>query len=320
MQINHMHKALVQMNIQIGQAVSDISGVTGMNIIRAIVRGEHDPLVLAKYRDPRCKSSEAEIAKSLEGSYKSEHLLALKHALDIYDLLKEKIRECEEALEKKLSELITAQSEPATSSTEALNTNGSSVTSKKKTKKAPTKRAYHFDIAVYLLRYVGVDLTTIPGISEHTAMTIIAEIGYDMSRWGSAKQFASWLGLCPANDISGGKVLSTGTKKTNNKLAQALRMAAITLRHSKTALGAYFRRLASRIGLHKAITAVAHKLAVYIYCMLRDKKNYNEIGGETYERRYQDRVVSSMKKRASDLGYVLVKRDEQSYDCSLAAQ
>ena len=321
MQINHMHKALVQMNVQIGQVVSDIAGATGMLIIRAIAAGEHDPLVLAKHRDRRCKSSESIIAKSLEGNYKPEHLLALKQALEIYDLLKQKIVECEEALKKSLKVLITSDDSSGMGSRKSMVTDKPSTAaeSTQRSKRKVNKSSYSFDATALIVHYAGVDLTTLPGISENTAVKVITEIGIDMSRWQGSKQFASWLGLCPGNTVSGGKILSSQTKPTNNKVAQALRVAASTLYNSKTALGAYLRRLSGRIGKQKAITATAHKLAVYSYCMLRDKKNYLDIGGEAYERQYEKRVVLSITKRAADLGYDLIKRDNPSNDCSLAA-
>lgn len=155
-------------------------------------------------------------------------------------------------------------------------------------------------------------MTTLPGINENTAVKIISEIGTDMSRWASSKHFASWLGLCPGNNISGGKILSSHTKPINNRVAQALRMAASTLYNSDTALGAYMRRLGARIGKYKAITATAHKLAVYIYHMLKIKKNYYDVGGAVYEKRYKERVLSNMAKKANEFGYDLVKRRDDA--------
>lgn len=316
MQINHMHKALVQMNVQIGQVVADISGSTGMQIIRAIVAGERNPLVLAKFRDARCKSNESEIAKSLEGNYKSEHILSLRQALEIYDLLKQKIVECEEEFKKIVETLITSTDQSAMSSAEI--DEPSKKVNNTTQKKKLNKSSYHFDAAMLMVDYIGVDLTTLPGISENTAVRIISEIGTDMSRWATPKNFASWVGLSPGNNISGGKILSSRTKPTTNKVRQALLMAASTLYNSKTALGAHLRRLSSRIGKQKAITATAHKLAIYIYCMLRDKKNYLDVGGETYERHYEKRVVSNMIRRAGELGYDMIKRDNKP-DISPAA-
>jgi transposase len=306
MQMNHMHKSLVQMNIQIGQVVSDISGATGMRIIKSVIGGNHDPIALAKLRDYRCKSSEEDIAKSLEGYYKPENILALKQSVEIYDLLQEKIIECEVAIKQLLDILISADNNQL----DAAKTNDG-ISDDLPNHKRISKSSYHFNAAEVVKKYAGVDLTTLTGISENTTLKIISEIGIDMSRWASVKHFVSWLGLCPNNDVSGGKVLSSKTKKTKNKAAQALRLAASTLYNTKTALGAFYRRVASRLGKCKAIAATAHKLAIYIYHMLRDKKSYSDVGGLVYEQQYEKRVLMNISRRATELGYDLVKRDKQ---------
>ena len=315
MQLNLMHKALVQMNVQIGQVVSDISGITGMRIIEAIVSGERNPIVLAKLRDPRCKSSEAEISKSLEGNFKSKHLLALEQNLHIYNFANENIVDCDCAIEEWVTKL--QASTPSIKSAETT-ANKDKKTQPKKKKKASNKSAYNFDATELLINYAGVDLTTLPGISDNTAMKVFSEIGTDMSRWETEGHFTSWLGLCPGNKISGGKILNGATKKCNNRVAMALRMSASTLYRSNTAIGAFFRRLSARIGIYKAITATARKLAVYIYNMIKDKKNYQDAGGDAYEKQYQQRVVKGMTRKAAALGYVLVKADDLSQQTTVA--
>ncbi len=306
-QVQLMHKALVQMNLQLNHVVSDITGATGMNIIRAIVSGERSPLVLAKYRDPRCKKDEKEIAKALDGNYREEHLLALKHALAAYDFFHQQALECEEAIEQVLKKWEEAQPKknmPAPRSTPAEHSSKNGRGTQKKTKY--NLSPYHFEAEGSLERILHVNLTDIPGLDVNGIIKILGEIGMDMSKWPSAKHFASWLGLCPGNKISGGKILSGKTKPTANRAAQALRLAANALYRSKTALGAYFRRMRARLGAPKAITAAAHKLAKILYTMLKERKNFTEVGQAAYEQAYKERQLLSLQKRARELGYGLV--------------
>jgi len=305
-----MHKALVQMNLQINHVLSDITGSTGMNIIRAIVGGERDSLKLAKFRDYRCKRDEKEIAKALVGNYRPEHLLSLKQALEAYIFFHKHVMECEEAIEEILNRRKTEKQKDNKSAVD--------LTPEASLKKKDTKRGrgiqkkteynrspYHFEAKDTLEQVLGVDLTDIPGLDVNAIMRIIGEIGTDMSRWPSAKHFASWLGLCPGNKISGGKVLSSKTKPSANRAAQAFRLAANTLYRSKTALGAFFRRMRTRLGAPKAITASAHKLAVILYTMLKDQKSFDEAGQEAYEEAYKSRQLYSLKKRAEEFGFKL---------------
>ena len=305
-QVQLMHKALVQMNIQINHVVSDITGATGINIIRAIVSGEQNPIILAKHRDYRCKKDEQEIAKALDGNYRQEHLLALKHSLAAYDFFHQQALECEEAIETIINKRATQQTgQPSTQTTNSekrLGKNGRGVQKKTKYNLSP----YHFEAESSLVKILGVNLTEIPGLDVNGIMKILAEIGTDMSKFASAKHFASWLGLCPGNKISGGKVLSSKTKPSANRAAQALRLAANTLYCSKTALGAYFRRMRARLGAPKAITAAAHKLAKILYTMLKERKSFTEVGQAAYEAAYKERQLLSLQKRAKELGYGLV--------------
>lgn len=306
-QVQLMHKALVQMNLQLNHVVSDITGATGMNIIRAIVSGERSPPVLAKHRDYRCKKDEKEIAKALDGNYRQEHLMALKHALAAYDFFHQQALECEEAIEQILKKWEESRLTKDTLVHNAIptkrpNKNGRGIQKKTKYNLSP----YHFAAESSLERILQVNLTDVPGLDVSGIIKIVSEIGTDMSKWPSAKHFASWLGLCPGNKISGGKILSGRTKPSANRAAQALRLAANVLYHSKTALGAYFRRMRARLGAPKAITAAAHKLAKIIYTMLRERKSFTEVGQAEYEQAYKAKQLLSLQKRAKELGYGLV--------------
>jgi transposase len=282
--IQHMQKALAQMNLQLANVVADITGATGMRIIRAVLDGERDPLVLARLRDRRCKNSEQTIARSLNGNFRPEHLFSLKQAVELYEFYQSQIAECDQQILGQLA------------SFDAADASGNGPDAK-----PPAS------LGEALQRMSGVDLTRIDGIDINSALKIIAEIGIDMSRWKSAKHFASWLGLCPGTKVSGGKVLSAKSKPVANRAAATLRMAAFTLFRSKSALGAYLRRQRSRLGAPKAITATAHKLARLVYTMLKHGNAYVDAGQEYYEERYRTRVVQNLKRKAQELGFSLVK-------------
>ena len=288
--IQHMQKALRQMNLLLDTVVTDITGKTGMTIIRTILKGERDPNKLAAYRDRRCKKTEQAIAQSLHGHYREEHLFALRQSVELYDTYHAKILACDEAIEQQLKRF-DAQGDP-----QQLPAG-----KKKKAANAPA-----FDVRGELYRMSGVDLTAIDGINDITDLKVLAETGTDMSRWKSEKHFSSWLGLSPGNKISGGKILSSKTKPTTNRAAAALRMAAFTLSNSKSALGAYYRRMRSRQGAPKAITATAHKLARLIYSMLKHGTEYVDQGQDYYEQQYQDRVMKNLKHRAALMGFALI--------------
>jgi len=304
-QVQLMHKALVQMNLQLNHVISDITGATGMNIIRAIVCGERNPTVLAKYRNIRCKKDEKEIAKALDGNYREEHLMALKHALEAHDFFHQQVLECEKAIEQMMNkwEKQAEESTPAqnTIPVERSSKNGRGIQKKTEYNLSP----YHFEVESSLQKILGVNLADIPGLDINGIIKILAEVGMDMSKWPSAKHFASWLGLCPGNKISGGKILSGKTKPSANRAAQALRLAANVLYRSQTALGAYFRRMRARLGAPKAITAAAHKLAKILYTMLKERKSFTEVGQAAYEQAYKERQLLSLQKRAKELGYEL---------------
>jgi len=298
--ILHMQKALTQMNLHLHNVISDITGTTGMAIIRSIVEGVSDPKVLATFRDERCRNSEEVIEASLVGNYRTEHLFSLQQALELYDFYTEKIAECDLQIKAQTKNLETKCDPEKLSQLKK--------TSIKKKAKKPKKHEYSFDLSSELIRITGVDLTKIPAIGASTALTIVSEIGLDMSRWRSAKSFASWLGLCPGNRVSGGKRLSGKTKPCANRVAVALRNAANTLYRSECAFGAFLRRMKARLGSPKAITALAHKLAKLIYIMLKYGHEYVEKGVEFYEEMYQQRRAASLRKKAKEMGYDLVPR------------
>lgn len=299
--IQHMQKALNQMNVQLHHVISDITGETGMKIIRAIIEGERNPKLLSQYRDPRCKNKQDVIEKALSGHYRDDHVFSLMQSLKLYEFYREKIQECDEAIEKQLGNI---ESRKEITEEELKNQ-----VEKKRVKNAPS-----FNLKTHLIRITGVDLTRIPGVEASTALKIISEIGLDMSHWKSEKQFASWLGLSPGNKVSGGKRLSGKTKRTSSRAATALRMAASSLYRSETALGAFMRRLKSRLGAPKAITATAHKIALIMFSMLKKGEEYVETGQSYYEKQYRDRLVKNLNKRAQVLGFKLVEADPSLED------
>jgi transposase len=298
--ILHMQKALTQMNLQLHNVISDITGATGLAIIRNIVAGVTDPKALAALRDERCHNPQEVIEASLIGNYRAEHLFSLKQALELYDYYMQKISECDHQIKEQAKRLET-KCDP-----EKLNLLKKKPLAKRVRK--PKKHEYSFDLTSELIRITGVDLTKIPAIGASTALTIVSEIGLDMSRWRSAKSFASWLGLCPGNKVSGGKKLSGKTKPCANRVAIALRVAANTLYRSECAFGAFLRRMKARLGSPKAITALAHKLAKLIYIMLKYGHEYVEKGVEFYEDMYKKRREASLRKKAKEMGYDLVSK------------
>jgi transposase len=302
-QIQLMQKALEQMNVKLTQVVSDITGVTGLSIIRAILRGERNPQQLANLRAPNCKKSEREIAQALEGTYKSEHLFALRQSLEAFDFYHHQLQVCDQEIEARYESLPPAPPGEGTTPPQA------------KTQQRRKNQA-HFDLAASLYQTVGVDLTAIDGLDALTTQTIIAEIGLDMRRWPTVKHFASWLGLSPNNEVSGGKVLRTRTKKTKNRANTALRLAAQSLHGSDSALGGFYRRLRAQHGPAKAITATAHKLARIIYYMLRDRIPYQDPGAQRYEQQYQQRVLRNLTRKAQRLGMQLVPLPDPSGNAS----
>lgn len=290
--IQHMQKALTFMNLQLHHVVSDVTGATGLKIIRAIVKGERDPQKLAAMRVGRCKASTETICAALVGNYQPEHVFALSQALSLYDFYQARVAECDVQIERVLV---------------ALNANRCEPTSPLPKPRHRTKQpnAINFDTRPPLYQLTGVDLTQIHGIGPYLALRLIGECGTDLSRWPTAKHFTSWLTLSPGCKISGGKVLSSHTRKTNNRIAAHLRLAAVTVGRTSTALGAFYRRLAARIGKAKAVTATARKIAVLFYNAMRFGMAYQDPGADHYESRYRERVVKQLHRRAAEFGFTL---------------
>jgi transposase len=292
--IQHMQKALMQMNLQLHHAVTDITGVTGMRILRAIVAGERSPEVLAAHRDVRCAASDATLRAALTGHYRPEHVFALQQALELYDFHQDKIAECDTQIETALRALAAERAAPTTPLPVQRHAKG---------RNEPT-----FDVRTVLHRLLGADLSQIHGLGPYTVLRLIAECGDDMTRWPTAKHFTSWLCLAPANKISGGRVLSAATRRSSNRAAALLRIAAVNVGRTQTALGAFYRRLAARIGKAQAVTATARKLAVLFYKALRFGMAYADPGVSAYEARYRHRLVQHLERRAKSLGFTLVAK------------
>jgi transposase len=286
--IQHMQKALTVMNLRLTNVLSDITGVTGMKIIRSIVAGERNPEVLASYRHNNCAKSHTEIAKSLEGNYKREHLFALKQAVELYDFYDQQLRDCDAELEA-LYQKFDLPDEP-----------GTPPPNPRKTKRR--KNQPHFDLSQSLYRMTGVDLTAVDGLEAMTVQDIVSEIGTDMSPWPTVKHFASWLRLSPNNKVTGGKVKQRGTLPSQNRANTAFRMAAQSLARSDCALGAFYRRIRARHGGPKAVTATAHKLARIVYFMLKNRQPYHDPGADYYEEQYRIRTIRNLQRKASKLG------------------
>jgi hypothetical protein len=294
--VNRMQKALNEMNIQLHHVISDITGITGMSIIKAIIAGERDGKKLAQFRDPRIKSNNETIVKALEGDYRKEHLAVLKQELELYEFYLTKIEECDKSIKGCYEEF------DKNGNNYVLEGRGRRYRPSKNTPKT-------FDLRQSLYDMSGQDFTKLPGLDVLTIQTVISEVGLDMSKWETEKHFTSWLGLSPNNQITGGKVFKARTKKVINKASIAFKMAAFNLGRGKTALAGYYRRMKNRIGAPKAVTATARKLACLFYRLLKYGQDYVEQGLKSYEKQYQDRMIENLKKRATKLGFKLVTTD-----------
>lgn len=293
--VQHMQKALDQMNLQIHHVISDITGLTGLAIMDAVLEGERDPHVLAKLRDWRIRASEETIAKSLVGDYRSEHLFTLRQSLKAYRQYQQLIAECDREIQGRLGTL------PSKTGAEQPTLPPAKPSIRKRKGSEPD-----FDLRGQHYRIFGVDLTAVPGMSSLLIHTILAEVGPDLSKFRTAAAFASWLGLCPDNDISGGKILWAGTRKVNNRAAKAFRLAAHTLHHSDCVLGQYYRRMRAKLGPPQAVTATAHKLARIVYHLLTTGQAYDESVFAKDEDRYTKRLEKRLKAQAHALGFRLV--------------
>ena len=296
--IQRMQKALVQMNLQLPLVVSDITGATGLRILRDIVAGHRDPQALAEHRDHRCRASKAAIIAALTGNYRPEHLFALQQNLALFDACQTQLALCDGAIDTHVQTLTAHVPLPA-----------SPLPAPRVTKK-PRDNEPRFEIRAPLHQLTGgVDLTQIDGIAPYTALKLISEIGPDMSRWPTEKHFTSWLTLAPKNKISGGRLLSSRTQPSANRAAGVLRMTAMSLGRTQTALGAFYRRLAARIGKPQAITATARKLAILIYRALKGELAYRDPGTDAYDLQQRTRVLRRLRQRAATLGFSLLNRE-----------
>jgi transposase len=282
-----MHKALVQMNIQLAEVLSDIMGASGQAIIRAIARGARDPQVLAALRNARVRRSEEDIMRALQGNWREEHLFVLVQSLAMYDSLAQRVLECDAKIEALLVPLKRHEIELAGAT------------------KRGSPNPLGFNARLALASWAGVDLTRINGISEGAALTILSEVGPDLSRFASVKHFCSWLSLCPGTKISGGKLLNARTRRSANRVRQALKMAAMSLARNDSALGAFYRRLCTRMDKPRANTAVAHKLARMVYFMLKRGEAFVDQGQQRYEEQQRQRSIAALTRRASALSFRL---------------
>ncbi len=293
-----MQKALVQMNLQLPLVVSDITGVTGRRILRDIVAGHRDPHHLAEHRDHRCRASKAEIVAALTGHYRPEQLFVLQQNLELFDTRQAQLAACDRAIEAHVQTLTAPLAPPATP-----------LPTPRVTKK-PRQHEPRFEIRTPLHQLTGgVDITQIDGIATYTALKLISEIGTDMSRWATAKHFTSWLTLAPKNKISGGRLLSSRTQPSANRAAAVLRLTAMSLGRTQTALGAFYRRLAARIGKLQATTATARKLAILVYRALKGDLVYRDPGADAYDMQQRTRVLRRLRQRAASLGCELINRE-----------
>jgi len=298
-QCQHMQKALQQMNVQLHHVLSDVTGVSGLAIIQALLAGQRDPVALAALVDRRVRANRETIQKALVGDYRPEHLFELQTAFELYHTYEEKIRACDEHLLREtagLADVVDIRLQP--------------LPARKAGRPAHKDQLLGQDLREPLYRKLGVDLTAIEGIGITTALVLLTEVGPDLSRFPSEKHFASWLGLCPDNRISGGKVLSSRTRRVVNRVADALRIAAVSLERSQSALGAFYRRMKARLGAAEAVTATAHKLARIAYRMIKHGEAYVRQGMADYEANYQQRKLSALKKTAAALGFELIAKQQ----------
>jgi transposase len=263
-----MQKALPQMNLKLTQVVSDITGVTGMAILKAILAGERNPPRLAQLRHPHCHHDMDDMAKALQGNGRAEHLLALRQAVELYAVSHHQITQCDPQIKRHL---------------ETLDDHSEGQPVPPKARRHTKRNEPRCDARTSLYRMAGVDLTMLEGIAEGTALVILSEMGTDMTRWPSVQHFWSWLGLCPQHTISGGQVLSRRVRPGAHRVTGALRLAARSLPHSQSALGAFCRRMTARLGTPKALTATAHKLARLVYSLLHHGSAYVQQGLDAYE-------------------------------------
>ena len=292
--IQRMQKALVQMNVQLPLVLSDITGVTGLRILRDIVAGHRDPHHLAQHRNYRCRASEDEIIAALTGNYRAEHVFVLQQNLELFDAYQRQLTACDAAIEAHLQHLTAQVTPPRTPLPSA------------RPRQKPRDNEPRFDLRTPLHHLTGVDLSQIDGIGPYNALRLLSELGTDMARWPTDKHFTSWLTLAPTNKISGGRLLSSRTQPSANRAAAIFRLAAMNLGRTQTALGAFYRRLAVRAGKAKAITATARKLAILVYRTLKEGLVYADPGADAYDAQHRTRLLRRLRQRAANLGFGLI--------------
>ena len=295
-QITRIQKCFTQMNIQLHNVISDITGESGTRIVRAILSGERDAEKLAELCNSRIKASKEVVVKSLRGTWDQDHIFVLRQCVHLYNVYQETIKGCDEEIERLLSEIEKKEGLVAMPK------------SSKRSQKRHQTNVPRFDMRSYMYEITGTDLTRIDGLSGYSVMQLFAEIGTDMSRWPTVKHFTSWLGLSPHNKISGDRVISSRTSRSKNKAGLVFRSVAQALSHSKSAMGAYFRRLRARIGAPKACIASARKIAEMFYRMLKNRDIYIDPGEELYMQKFKERQLKSLQKKAALMGYDLVPR------------
>jgi transposase len=306
-QVQHMHKALTQMNLQIHHVISDITGLTGLAIVDAILAGERDAAELARLRDARIKAPADTIRKSLVGTWRPEHLFTLKQSRELYRSCQQHIVECDKEIEKFLGEFapwVDPVEKPLPRDCKR-NRSGS------KRRKKNGNPESGFDLRTEAYKLFGVDVTQIPGV-ETIALALFSEVGRDLSKWPASAHFASWLALCPDNDISGGRVLWKGVRKVKNRAGQLFRLAAHSLHRSLTPMGNYLRRMKAKLGPAAATTATAHKIAIIFYTMVKNQVEYDETIWATRDTERQKRLELHLKRQAERLGYRLVPVEENT--------
>ena len=299
--VQHMHKALTQMNLQIHHVISDITGLTGLAIVDAILEGQRDAAALAKLRDPRVKANEETIRKSLVGNWKPEHLFTLRQSRELFRTYQEQVVKCDREIEQRLGDFKPWADPKQKPLPPDRKRNRSSQKRRKKTGHEGTG----FDLRTEAYKLFGVDVTQIPGI-ETIALPLFSEVGRDLSKWPTTGHFASWLGLCPDNDISGGRVLWKGVRNIKNRAGQLFRLAAHSLHRSLTPMGSYLRRMKAKLGPAAATTATAHKIAIIFYTLVRRQLEYDETIWATRNAERQKRLEQNLKRQADRLGYKLV--------------
>ena len=294
--IQHMQKALLQMNVQLSQAVSDVTGITGQRIIRAILAGERDPQTLAAMREPGCKKSAEEIGKALTGTWREEHLFILRQSMMLYDFYTEQIQVCDLEIER-----LYGLTRPDWEAGEVQ-----PMTKRKKNSHSKNLPHHPEEVRKHLKRISGVDLSLVDGFGVSLAQTVIMEVGTDMSKFPDDKHFCSWLGLAPKHEISGGKVLKNNTLKTKNRAGQAFRMAAQSVKQAECVFGVFYRRLRARLGPSQATVATAHAIARVVYRMLKYQMEFEPLNVNEYQRQYEAQQVKYLKKKAAKFGFQLV--------------